>query len=72
MAFLKLIYLLLVIADLSLTVVTRCSLSVAVIVYHVYIIRWFSWSPHPVTGKPDWIYQEQYWSSDWSKCPDIF
>ncbi|XP_076437583.1 oxysterol-binding protein-related protein 1-like [Babylonia areolata] len=33
---------------------------------------WFTHGTHPHTGSDDWVYTGQYFSRNWSSCPDIF
>ncbi|GAV03596.1 hypothetical protein RvY_13992 [Ramazzottius varieornatus] len=33
---------------------------------------WFSMRKNPVTGLEDWTFNGQYWSRNWTACPDIF
>lgn len=33
---------------------------------------WFYYGENPHTGKPDWIYNGEYWNRDWSRCLSIF
>ena len=37
-----------------------------------HVPRWFKEAPNPYNGQPDWIFTEEYWERDFSKCPDIF
>ncbi|XP_028404938.1 oxysterol-binding protein-related protein 1-like [Dendronephthya gigantea] len=37
-----------------------------------HVPRWFKEAPNPHNGQTDWIFCEQYWERDFSKCPDIF
>ncbi|CAG0903311.1 unnamed protein product [Darwinula stevensoni] len=33
---------------------------------------WFKLGRNPHTKEEDWVFTEQYWERDFSKCPDIF
>jgi len=34
--------------------------------------RWFERGLNVHTGKEDWLFTGDYWSRDWTRCPDIF
>lgn len=33
---------------------------------------WFYLDKHPVTNEEIWIFNNKYWSRDFSKCPDLY
>ncbi|XP_073778367.1 oxysterol-binding protein-related protein 1 isoform X3 [Danio rerio] len=35
-------------------------------------IRWFHQGSNPHTGAPDWLYNDNYWSRNYSQLPDIY